>query len=148
VCVYYCRICSSKSENYKCICKLENNFPPMTFFGRTLRGGKGVNMTRIIDSVHVKRFPIIIDSVHVKSFPVKSHPPNSCVFVFRQNFREGASKDTIFRICRTQYACLVVCFLCVFLDRSNRAARGISERKTNPSKIDIYFKFPTTASVF
>ena len=53
-------------------------------------------MSRIINSVHVKSFPIIIDSVHVKSFPVKSHPPNSCAFVFRQNFREGRQKRTAY----------------------------------------------------
>ena len=34
--------------------------------------------------------------------PVKSHPR---ALVFRQNFREGSSQDSILRTCRTRYAC-------------------------------------------
>ena len=75
-------------------CNEVSNF----FWSYLSRGGvdRPKNMSRIINSVHVKSFPIIIDSVHVKSFPVKSHPPNSCAFVFRQNFREGRQKRTAY----------------------------------------------------
>jgi len=75
-------------------CNEVSNF----FWSYLSRGGvdRPKNMSRIINSVHVKSFPIIIDSVHVKSFPVRSHPPNSCAFVFRQNFREGRQKRTAY----------------------------------------------------